>query len=50
MFDHMLPELRALIAEDQTADKPATKRITLGLYSLVAEPAEKPKSSGKRKT
>jgi Family of unknown function (DUF6502) len=40
VFDHMLPELRALIAKDKAAGIAPSKRVNLGLYSYVADRAE----------
>ena len=45
VFDHMLPQLRTLIAEDRKAGRAAEKRVTLGLYSHVAAPQEKTPSA-----
>jgi Family of unknown function (DUF6502) len=40
VFDHMLPELRRLIAEDKVNQAKPQKRVSLGLYSYVAELGE----------
>jgi Family of unknown function (DUF6502) len=36
-FEFMLPRLRDLIAQDRAQARPATQRVSLGLYSFVAE-------------
>jgi Family of unknown function (DUF6502) len=43
-FEFMLPALRQLIAQDRAQGRAATKRVSLGLYSYVAE-KQSPKNS-----